>query len=106
MNTLAIQSQRFVNDKFNNKMPFIIQLFPFVIEMITINLNHDFLFLFLKFLASGEEGNLAEVFRQLSIGNNVHNAPFKFKAKNGDIKFLIVDSNVNFNEDNSFRHTR
>eukprot|EP00596_Hydrurales_sp_CCMP1899_P005116 CAMPEP_0119041318 /NCGR_PEP_ID=MMETSP1177-20130426/11544_1 /TAXON_ID=2985 /ORGANISM="Ochromonas sp, Strain CCMP1899" /LENGTH=771 /DNA_ID=CAMNT_0007007269 /DNA_START=1030 /DNA_END=3345 /DNA_ORIENTATION=- len=59
-----------------------------------------------EFLAEGEDGNLAEVFGQLGVGNAVHDAPFKFRAKNGDFKYLIVDSNVNFNEDSSFRHTR
>ena len=33
------------------------------------------------------------------IGKTVHDAPFRFRAKNGDIKYLVVDSNVNFNED-------
>ena len=32
-------------------------------------------------------------------GKTVHDAPFRFRAKNGDIKYLVVDSNVNFNED-------
>ena len=33
------------------------------------------------------------------VGKTVHNASFRFRAKNGDVKYLVVDSNVNFNED-------
>ena len=32
-------------------------------------------------------------------GKTVHDASFRFSAKNGDVKYLVVDSNVNFNED-------
>jgi hypothetical protein len=32
--------------------------------------------------------------------------PFKFRAKNGDAVFLTVDSNVSWNEDGTFKHTR
>jgi PAS domain S-box-containing protein len=59
-----------------------------------------------KFLMPGEEVHLQEVFGNLLAGRTIHDAPFRFRAKNGDIKYLIVDSNVNFNEDGSFRHTR
>ena len=59
-----------------------------------------------KFLMPGEEEHLQEVFGNLMAGRTIHDAPFRFRAKNGDVKYLIVDSNVNFNEDGSFRHTR
>lgn len=54
----------------------------------------------------GEEVHLQEVFGNLAAGRTIHDKPFRFRAKNGDVKYLIVDSNVNFNEDGSFRHTR
>jgi signal transduction histidine kinase len=54
----------------------------------------------------GEEGALMDVFGRLSSGKVIRNAPFRFRAKNGEVKYLVVDSNVNFNEDGSFRHTR
>ena len=59
-----------------------------------------------EFLMPGEEEHLQEVFGNLAAGRTIHDAPFRFRAKNGNIKYLIVDSNVNFNEDGSFRHTR
>lgn len=59
-----------------------------------------------EFLMPGEEVHLQEVFGNLAAGRTIHDAPFRFRAKNGDVKYLIVDSNVNFNEDGSFRHTR
>jgi PAS domain S-box-containing protein len=59
-----------------------------------------------EFLMPGEDGRLQLVFGELMAGATVHNAPFKFRAKTGETKYLIVDSNVNFSEDGSFRHTR
>lgn len=59
-----------------------------------------------EFLMPGEDVHLQEVFGNLAAGRSIHDAPFRFRAKNGDVKYLIVDSNVNFNEDGSFRHTR
>lgn len=59
-----------------------------------------------EFLMPGEEVHLQEVFGNLAAGRSIHDKPFLFRAKNGDVKYLIVDSNVNFNEDGSFRHTR
>lgn len=59
-----------------------------------------------EFLMPGEELHLQEVLGNLAAGRTIHDKPFRFRAKNGDVKYLIVDSNVNFNEDGSFRHTR
>lgn len=59
-----------------------------------------------EFLMLGEELHLHEVLGNLAAGRTIHDKPFRFRAKNGDVKYLIVDSNVNFNEDGSFRHTR
>ena len=59
-----------------------------------------------EFLMPGEDVHLQEVFGNLAAGRTIHDAPFRFRAKNGDVKYVIVDSNVNFNEDGSFRHTR
>ena len=54
----------------------------------------------------GEEERLTKVFGQLSDGETIHNAPFRFITKSGESRFLLVDSNVNWNDDGSFRHTR
>jgi PAS domain S-box-containing protein len=59
-----------------------------------------------EFLCEGEEAQLGDVFRRLARGETIRNAAFRFRAKCGEIKYLVVDSNVNFNEDGSFRHTR
>ena len=59
-----------------------------------------------EFLMPGEELHLQEVLGNLAAGRTIHDRPFRFRAKNGDVKYVIVDSNVNFNEDGSFRHTR
>lgn len=54
----------------------------------------------------GEEERLQKVFNELSNGNTIHDAPFRFVTKSGESRFLLVDSNVNWNDDGSFRHTR
>eukprot|EP00601_Ochromonadales_sp_CCMP2298_P009482 CAMPEP_0173244726 /NCGR_PEP_ID=MMETSP1142-20121109/16289_1 /TAXON_ID=483371 /ORGANISM="non described non described, Strain CCMP2298" /LENGTH=473 /DNA_ID=CAMNT_0014176605 /DNA_START=22 /DNA_END=1439 /DNA_ORIENTATION=- len=59
-----------------------------------------------EFLCPGEEVKLGVVFNDLSAGRTVRNAPIRFLTKAGEVKYLVVDSNANFNEDGSFRHTR
>ena len=59
-----------------------------------------------QFLCPGQEEVYNEFFNKISSGQNAYNVPFRFFAKNGDTKYIMVDSNVNFNEDGSFRHTR
>ena len=53
-----------------------------------------------------EADAVGAVFARLLNGETVQNAPFKFRAKNGAPVYLSVDSNANFNEDGTFRHTR
>ena len=53
-----------------------------------------------------EEELVLEIFKQLGSGNTIRDVPVRFRAKNGDIKYLLIDSNVNYNVDGSFRHTR
>ena len=49
---------------------------------------------------------MQDVFAQLSSGKTIRNVPFKFRAKNGDAVYLTIDSNVSWNEDGTFNHTR
>jgi PAS domain S-box-containing protein len=53
-----------------------------------------------------EKEALTEVFTALSTGKTIHNAPFKFRTKTGEAKYLTVDSNVSFHSDGTFKHTR
>jgi signal transduction histidine kinase len=46
------------------------------------------------------------VFSRLSVGETIRNAPFKFRTKSGEAKYLTVDSNVSFHPDGTFKHTR
>ena len=53
-----------------------------------------------------EEELVLEIFKQLGTGNTIKDVPVRFRTKSGDIKYLLIDSNVNYNVDGSFRHTR
>ena len=53
-----------------------------------------------------EELALNKVFADLSSGKTIRDAPFKFRTKSGELRYLIVDSNVNWNADGTFKHTR
>lgn len=53
-----------------------------------------------------EEVHLTQVFTELQAGRTIRNQEFKFRTKDGQARYLLVDSNVKFNEDSSFRHTR
>ena len=70
-----------------------------------------------------EEELVLEIFKQLGSGNTIKDVPVRFRAKNGGIKRtfvkylqflfltifvldLLIDSNVNWNDDGTFRHTR
>jgi len=53
-----------------------------------------------------EEELVLDIFKQLGSGNTVRDVPVRFRTKGGDIKHLLIDSNVNWNEDGSFKHTR
>ena len=47
-----------------------------------------------------------EMVQRLVAGTAVKEVPIRFRTKKGDIRYLLVDSNVNFGDDGSFRHTR
>ena len=49
---------------------------------------------------------MTTVFKKLHGGETIRNASFKFRTKGGETKYLMVDSNVNFDSDGNFRHTR
>ena len=49
---------------------------------------------------------LQEVFSRLGRGEAIHDVAFRFRTKSNKVKVLLIDSNVNWNPDGSFRHTR
>lgn len=53
-----------------------------------------------------EEVALTKVFNDLSCGKTIRNEPFKFRTKCGELKYVVVDSNVSWNSDGTFKHTR
>eukprot|EP01041_Mallomonas_annulata_P007841 gene7841-16042_t len=53
-----------------------------------------------------EEELVLEIFKQLGSGNTIKDVPVRFRTKHGEIRHLLIDSNVNWNSDGSFRHTR
>lgn len=53
-----------------------------------------------------EKERVLETFKILGNGNPIANVPFKFRAKNGDPKYLLIDSNVSLHPDGTFNHTR
>lgn len=53
-----------------------------------------------------EKVRVLETFRLLSAGATIKNVPFKFRKKSGDIVYLVIDSNVSYHQDGSFKNTR
>jgi PAS domain S-box-containing protein len=53
-----------------------------------------------------EEKLVLEIFKTLGSGNTIADVPVRFRTKDGKIKDLLIDSNVNWNADGSFKHTR
>ena len=53
-----------------------------------------------------QEELVLEIFKQLGSGNTIRDVPVRFRAKNGAIRHLLVDSNVNYHDDGTFNHTR
>jgi PAS domain S-box-containing protein len=47
-----------------------------------------------------------EIFKSLGSGCAIKDVPVRFRTKDGRIKHLLIDSNVNWNADGSFKHTR
>mmetsp|Transcript_60951 Transcript_60951/g.143523 ORF Transcript_60951/g.143523 Transcript_60951/m.143523 type:complete len:933 (-) Transcript_60951:410-3208(-) len=53
-----------------------------------------------------ETPKVLEIFKTLGSGNSIQDTPVRFRTKGGEIKDLLIDSNVNWNPDGSFKHTR
>ncbi|KAL7505013.1 hypothetical protein ACHAXN_002554 [Cyclotella atomus] len=53
-----------------------------------------------------EEELVLEIFKQLGTGNIIKDVPVRFRTKDGRLVHLLIDSNVAYNRDGSFGHTR
>mmetsp|Transcript_40403 Transcript_40403/g.75666 ORF Transcript_40403/g.75666 Transcript_40403/m.75666 type:complete len:721 (-) Transcript_40403:241-2403(-) len=53
-----------------------------------------------------DEKLVLKIFHQLGTGNTISDVPVRFRTKDGRLKHLLIDSNVNWNADGSFHHTR
>jgi PAS domain S-box-containing protein len=53
-----------------------------------------------------EEELVLEIFKQLGSGNTIKDVPVRFRAKDGHIVDLLIDSNVKYDEYGNFEHTR
>ena len=53
-----------------------------------------------------EEELVLEIFKQLGSGNAIKDVPVRFRSKDGKIVHLLIDSNVRYEKDGSFGHTR
>lgn len=59
----------------------------------------------MKFCPDSRDDVLA-IFKELGSGNTISDVPIRFRTKDGGIKDLLIDSNVNYKDDGSFNHTR
>jgi two-component system sensor histidine kinase VicK len=53
-----------------------------------------------------EKELVLEIFKQLGSGNAIADVPVRFRTKEEKIVHLLIDSNVAYNKDGSFGHTR
>mmetsp|Transcript_7269 Transcript_7269/g.14808 ORF Transcript_7269/g.14808 Transcript_7269/m.14808 type:complete len:730 (-) Transcript_7269:525-2714(-) len=53
-----------------------------------------------------EEELVLKIFHNLGTGNSIHDVPVRFRKKDGRIQHLLIDSNVNWNVNGTFNHTR
>lgn len=53
-----------------------------------------------------EQELVLEIFKQLGSGNSIADVPVRFRTKDGKLVYLLIDSNVAYNKDGSFGHTR
>lgn len=53
-----------------------------------------------------EKELVLEIFKQLGSGNAIADVPVRFRTKDGKIVHLLIDSNVAYNKDGLFGHTR
>jgi PAS domain S-box-containing protein len=53
-----------------------------------------------------EQELVLEIFKQLGSGNAICDVPVRFRTKDGKVVHLLIDSNVRYEVDGSFGHTR
>jgi len=53
-----------------------------------------------------DEELVLEIFQQLGSGNAIRDVPVRFRTKNGNIVNLLIDSNVKYDIEGNFAHTR
>jgi len=53
-----------------------------------------------------EEELVLEIFKQLGSGNSIRDVPVRFRAKDGHVVDLLIDSNVKYDVEGKFEHTR
>lgn len=53
-----------------------------------------------------EKELVLEIFKQLGSGNTIKDVPVRFRTKDGKLVHLLIDSNVRYEKDGSFGHTR
>mmetsp|Transcript_15524 Transcript_15524/g.22124 ORF Transcript_15524/g.22124 Transcript_15524/m.22124 type:complete len:719 (-) Transcript_15524:1218-3374(-) len=53
-----------------------------------------------------EEQLVLEIFKQLGSGNTIRDVPVRFRTKDGRIVDLLIDSNVKYDKEGKFSHTR
>ncbi|KAL9190659.1 hypothetical protein ACHAXT_000365 [Thalassiosira profunda] len=53
-----------------------------------------------------EKELVLEIFKQLGSGNAIRDVPVRFRTKDGRIVNLLIDSNMKYDKDGSFGHTR
>jgi PAS domain S-box-containing protein len=53
-----------------------------------------------------EQTLVLEILKRLGSGNSIKDVPVRFRRKDGEIVNLLIDSNVRYEKDGSFGHTR
>ena len=53
-----------------------------------------------------EQELVLEIFKQLGSGNAIRDVPVRFRTKDGKLVYLLIDSNIRYEPDGSFGHTR
>lgn len=59
----------------------------------------------MKFCPDSKD-KVLEIFKELGSGRTIRDVPVRFRTKSGQVKDLLIDSNVNYKDDGSFNHTR
>lgn len=58
------------------------------------------------FICPEDKALVMEIFKQLGSGNSIADVPVRYFTKDGRMVHLLIDSNVAYNKDGSFGHTR